>query len=327
MTCPSDDTSDHASIDAELVSELTESILAETRTRHLGCEHIPNREAVGRLIDLLRQMAFPGFFDSRTLTPRNLPLHVQELLARISIASQEQIRSVIRYLAHSNAQTPCDLVSGEPDAVAARITRQFMARLPEIRRLIALDVQAAFDGDPAAIHTDEVVFCYPGLDAIFAHRIAHELTRLHVPLLPRLIQELAHNATGIDIHPGATIGESFFIDHGTGVVIGETTEIGDHCRIYQGVTLGAKSFQRDETGRLVRGVKRHPTIGDRVTIYAGAVILGGDTIIGDDCVINGSVFLTRSVPPGHIVRQKSPELVMRSNPMNRERNSVVDAGG
>ncbi|MCB0900452.1 MAG: serine acetyltransferase, partial [Actinobacteria bacterium] len=184
-------------------------------------------------------------------------------------------------------------------------------------RLIALDVQAAFDGDPAAIHTDEVVFCYPGLEAILSHRIAHALTRLHVPLLPRLIQELAHNATGIDIHPGATIGESFFIDHGTGVVIGETTVIGDHCRIYQGVTLGAKSFQRDETGRLVRGVKRHPTIGNRVTIYAGAVILGGDTVIGDDCVINGSVFLTRSVPPGHIVRQKSPELVMRSNPMNR----------
>jgi serine O-acetyltransferase len=174
-------------------------------------------------------------------------------------------------------------------------------------------VLAAFDGDPAATHTDEVIFSYPGLEAVLDHRFAHELLRLGVPLLPRIISEQAHSRTGIDIHPGAQIGRSFFIDHGAGVVIGETAVIGDHVKIYQGVTLGAKSFDKDERGRLVRGRKRHPTIGDRVTIYAGAVILGGDTIIGDDCVISGGVFLSQSVPPRHVVRQKQPELVMRSN--------------
>ena len=312
MTAPLNGNPDgRCEIDPELVKVLTASILDERRTRHLGGKHIPNHDAVSHLMDLLRELMFPGFFDQRSLSPANMPLHVQELVSRIMLAMQEQVRAVIRYM--TAAELDCGGLGSDPDEAARCIAASFVETLPAIRRLLALDVQAAYDGDPAAVHTDEVVFCYPGLEAIFSHRIAHALTRLGVPLLPRLIQELAHNKTGIDIHPGASIGESFFIDHGTGVVIGETTEIGTHCRVYQGVTLGAKSFEKDDNGRLIRGVKRHPTIGNRVTIYAGAVILGGDTIIGDDCVINGSVFLTRSVPPGHIVRQKSPELVMRTN--------------
>ena len=164
-------------------------------------------------------------------------------------------------------------------------------------------------------HTDETIFCYPGVRALWMHRIAHELFTLRVPLIPRIIAEHAHELTGIDIHPGATIGESFFIDHGTGVVIGETTVIGDHCKVYQGVTLGAKSFEKDSRGKLKRGTKRHPTLGNHVTVYAGSTILGGDTIIGDNCVIAGGVFLMRSVDVGHTVR--GPKAAVRLNE-NRE---------
>jgi serine O-acetyltransferase len=160
---------------------------------------------------------------------------------------------------------------------------------------------------------DEVILCYPGVDAVFVHRTAHLLHGMGVPLVPRMMSELAHGRTGIDIHPAARIGSAFFIDHGTGVVIGETAEIGDHVKIYQGVTIGAKSIERDADGRVVRGRKRHPTIGSRVTIYADSVILGGDTVVGDDCVVSGAVFLTQSAPAGHIVRAKQPELVLRTN--------------
>jgi serine O-acetyltransferase len=172
-------------------------------------------------------------------------------------------------------------------------------------------VQAAYDGDPAAHHTDETIFCYPGIRALWMHRVAHELYTENVPLIPRIIAEHAHELTGIDIHPGATIGNSFFIDHGTGVVIGETTIIGNHCKVYQGVTLGARSFEREADGGLKRGTKRHPTLGDSVTVYAGATILGGDTTIGDHCIIAGGVFLVRSIEAGHTVR--GPKAGMRLN--------------
>ena len=305
----------------DLVDRLTRSILDEPRLRHLGITHLPDRHAVAELVEQIREIAFPGFFNRRGLTHENLPVHVQELLARVTLQLEEQIRAVLRYMQSSDEQgaptppvaRPEPRSTTECDHKARDIARRFLDELPEIRRLLALDVQAAYDGDPAALHTDETIFCYPGVDAIFAHRIAHALYRLGVPLLPRIIHEMAHSRTGIDIHPGARIGESFFIDHGGGVVIGETTRIGHHVRIYQGVTLGAKSFSKDAKGRLVRdGRQRHPTIGNRVTIYAGAVILGGDTVIGDDCVIAGSVYITESVPPGRIVRQMRSELIVRS---------------
>lgn len=303
-------------VSTELVRKLTESILGEARTRHLGHAPLPSREAVAELVELVRQLMFPGFFERRGLTEENLALHVQELTARILLQSEEQLRSALRYGQDVGAGVGAGggaMDGAACDRRARELSRAFVERLPEVRAMLALDVQAAFDGDPAALHSDETIFCYPGVDAVFSHRVAHELYRMGVPLLPRIIQELSHSRTGIDIHPGATIGRSFFIDHGGAVVIGETTVIGEGVRIYQGVTLGAKSFERDAKGRLVRGKKRHPTIGNRVTIFAGAVILGGDTVIGDDCVINGSVFVTQSVPAGHIVRQKQPELVMRTN--------------
>ncbi len=187
-----------------------------------------------------------------------------------------------------------------------------MEQIPELRKILATDVQAAYDGDPACQSLDEVIFCYPGLEAITVYRLAHRLWQLDIPFIPRMMSEWAHSRTGIDIHPGATIGKHFFIDHGTGVVIGETCDIGEHVKIYQGVTLGALSFPTDGEGKLVRGRKRHPTIEDRVVIYANATILGGLTIIGHDSVIGSSVWLTRSVEPNTTVVLEKPDLNIRS---------------
>lgn len=194
-----------------------------------------------------------------------------------------------------------------PGADAKQIVSRFVAQLPEVKRLVETDVQAAYEGDPAATSPMEVVMAYPGLYAVTIHRLAHELYRLGVPIIPRIMSELAHSKTGIDIHPGATIGEHFFIDHGTGVVVGETTVIGRNVKLYQGVTLGALSFDKDPvTGALVKGVKRHPNVEDNVVIYAGATILGGKTTIGHDSEIGGNVWLKDSVPPNSRVYNKPP---------------------
>ena len=194
-----------------------------------------------------------------------------------------------------------------------QITLSLLERLPEIRRTLATDVQAAYDGDPACKSLDEVIFCYPGLDAITVHRIAHELYLRQVPFIPRMMAEWSHKETGIDIHPGATIGDSFFIDHGTGVVIGETTVIGKHVKLYQGVTLGALSFPTDADGNIIRTMKRHPTIENHVVVYASATILGGDTTVGHHSVIGSSVWLTRSVQPHTTVTLEKPKLRMRAD--------------
>ncbi len=199
-----------------------------------------------------------------------------------------------------------------PHRDAGATTAAFVARLPEVRRLVETDIDAAYDGDPAATSRMEVVMAYPGLYAVTIHRLAHELYRLEVPILPRVMSELAHSKTGIDIHPGATIGERFFIDHGTGVVIGETTVIGRNVRLYQGVTLGGLSFDKDGNGALVKGLKRHPNIEDNVVIYANATILGGGTTIGHDSEIGGNVWLKDSVPPFSRVYNKPPAPVIKT---------------
>jgi serine O-acetyltransferase len=271
---------------------------------------------VRALLDDLRRLMFPGYFDPDPLWDGELEAHVTRLCARIARALEEELRAVMRYGRrpgqHGGERVVPEGLDGE--AYVRRVVEAFLGELPGVRGLLALDVRAAYDGDPAAENTDEIILCYPGLEAIFVHRVAHVLYRLGVPVLARVMSERAHSATGIDIHPGAQIGESFFIDHGSATVIGETSVIGRQVKVYQGVTLGARSFPRDERGRVIRGIKRHPTIGDRVTIYAGAVILGGDTTIGDDSVIAGGVFVTASVPPGHVVQQTRPELVLRPAP-------------
>ncbi len=198
-------------------------------------------------------------------------------------------------------------------AEAFRIMSAFYTKLPAIRTLLVEDVRAAYDGDPAALNYAEVQLAYPGMLAITSHRIAHELYKLEVPVVPRIMSEWTHSKTGVDIHPGASIGHGFFIDHATGVVIGETTEIGDHVKIYQGVTLGAKSFPLDEQGHPIKKIKRHPTVEDRVVIYANAIVLGGDTVIGHGSTIGGSVFLMESVPPNSFVTNKRPELHIKTH--------------
>lgn len=297
-----------------LVDRIVDSYVADPVTRHVDRGYLPSRDEVIRIIDLLFEISYPGFFGRQNLSFKNVRYYVGELLPRLAQALYMQ---VFLALCHLNEVEGNYDPSGPNDQAipfdhsARELSQQFLDQIPEIREALSLDVQAAFDGDPASANTDEVIFAYPGLIAVTVYRFAHELYKKEVPLIPRTMSEWAHQRTGIDIHPGARIGRSFFIDHGTGVVIGETTDIGDNVKIYQSVTLGALSFLKDERGRMVRGYKRHPTVRDNVTLYANATILGGDTVLGESSTIGGSTFVTSSVPPGCTVTTTPPELKVR----------------
>lgn len=267
----------------------------------------PSRLAVKSVIKDLRRVLFPGYFGDEMLTPFTSPEYfIGETLIQIERVLREQIVLAMTYTSDDRDAAEVDparyLCGGTtPEHIcerASEVCTVFFDELPSIQRVLLTDVQALYDGDPAAGSKEEVIFSYPGLYAIYVYRIAHVLYEQNVPIIPRIMTELAHSGTGIDIGAGAQIGEYFFIDHGTGVVIGETTVIGEHVKLYQGVTLGAKSFAVKADGTLVKGNKRHPNIGSNVVIYAGATILGGDTYIGDNCVIGGNVWLTHSVEPG-----------------------------
>ncbi|HYU33873.1 MAG TPA: serine O-acetyltransferase EpsC [Thermoanaerobaculia bacterium] len=262
---------------------------------HIDPEHrLPSRKAVVRILENLFAVLYPGFYGVQHLTQENVEYHVGALLDDIAAELYEQVVLACHFEADSGNG---EGITGRAESAVER----FLGRLPALRRLLTLDVEAAMDGDPAARSFAEIIFAYPGLEAITVQRIAHELWNLRVPLLPRIMTEVAHSVTGIDIHPGARVGESFFIDHGTGVVIGETAVIGKSVKIYQGVTLGALSFPKDERGRLVRDTKRHPTLGDNVVVYAGATILGGDTVVGEGAIIGGNTWVVESVAPGERV--------------------------
>jgi serine O-acetyltransferase len=258
---------------------------------------LPSRDVVVACVERLRSVFFPGYFGTPDLHDESLHYYIGSTLDRVLRDLEEQIRRGIAFAERHDFET-CDHCGQR----AAEITRAFMGRLPEVRRLVATDVEAAYEGDPALKIKAEAIFSYPGVFAVTNQRIAHELHVLGVPLIPRMITEHAHAATGIDIHPGARIGERFFIDHGTGVVIGETAVIGNHVTIYQGVTLGAKSFPKDEKGNPIKGIDRHPVVEDDVVIYAGATILGRN-VIGRGSSIGGNVWLTNGVPPGSRVTQ------------------------
>jgi serine O-acetyltransferase len=258
---------------------------------------LPARDALDEVIADLRAVLFPVHFGAAHLSNDGIRNYVGHRLDSALCTLEEQVR---RGMLFASARGDGDFDASECRAV--EVTREFARRLPAVRTLLGSDARAAYEGDPAATSPDEAVFCYPGITAITHHRIAHQLYELGVPLIPRIIAELAHGATGIDIHPGARIGGSFFIDHGTGVVIGETCIIGERVRLYQGVTLGAKSFPTDEHGRPLKGRPRHPIVEDDVTIYAGATILGRITI-GRGSSIGGNVWLTRSVSPGSRISQ------------------------
>ncbi len=272
---------------------------------HVDYEPIPSRESVIKIIKSMRAMIFPGYFSSGKLDPVNLKYTMGQLAASVFDLLSEQICHSVRHdcLRYNQPCSDCG-EKGHELALA------FLDTIPQLRRLLSNDVRATFDGDPAAHSYDEIIFSYPGVFALMVHRIAHRLNELGIPLLPRIMTEYAHSITGIDIHPGAQIGERFVIDHGTGVVIGETTRIGNNVRIYQGVTLGALSLPID-AGEIYRGKKRHPTIEDDVIIYSGATILGGDTTIGKRSVIGGNVWITESVPPNTKVVLERPKLIYR----------------
>jgi serine O-acetyltransferase len=308
----------------EMVERIVASYDSLPATRHVDRTYLPNREETIELLQLILELLYPGFLGRQHLNKHNVRFHVGDLLPRIGEVAYHQINNCLCYSAES--QNPGSLAGRMLDDQAEAITLSFIEDIPHIREMLAADAQAAFDGDPAAMNTDEVVLAYPGLLAISVYRVANSFHVRGVPLMPRIMTEWAHNQTGIDIHPGATIGRSFFIDHGTGVVIGETTEIGNFVKIYQGVTLGALSFPKDDRGRVIRSAKRHPTVRDNVTIYANAIVLGGETVLGKGSVIGGSVFLTSSVPPDSVVTFNPPELRFRNRSGAGPDKPAPDAG-
>jgi serine O-acetyltransferase len=295
----------------ELTGEFLDSYRGDARARRISQRYLPSREAIVEILEGVLDLMYPGYFGRRDLNSDNLGAHVGQSVAALAPKLEREMEHCLCYGREREAQREQELGRPEFGECAPRaheLAEIFLGRLPEIRSMLIRDVQAAFDGDPAATNLDEVILAYPGVLAVSVYRIAHALYDLGVPMMARIMTEWAHSKTGADIHPGANIGTAFFIDHATGVVIGETTDIGDGVKLYQGVTLGALSFPRDASGQIIRGKKRHPTVESGSTLYANATVLGGQTVVGADSVIGGSVFLTRSVPPRSRVSLKEPEL-------------------
>ncbi|MDR1658082.1 MAG: serine acetyltransferase [Deltaproteobacteria bacterium] len=291
----------------DIVSAIIDSYRSDEYLIRVDSTYQINKEIIIDLLEKLRSLIYIGFFSHKPLKFDSIEYHVGELVEDISHNLQKQICRALRH------RKP----DGDFDHESAVITHRFLSRIPALRSLLATDVEASYEGDPAAFSKDEIILSYPGIYAITVNRLAHELYLLGVPLIPRMMTEHAHSLTGIDIHPGATIGHHLFIDHGTGLVIGETTVIGNHVKIYQGVTLGALSTRG---GHLLDGVKRHPTIESHVTIYAGASILGGSTVIGEGVVIGSNAFITTSIPEKTKVSVKNTDLQFMTDkkPVSKE---------
>ncbi|MDR0455879.1 MAG: serine O-acetyltransferase [Treponema sp.] len=288
---------------AKSIDSLMETYGSYGMVNHSGGANLPGRENIARIVQGLDELIFPGFRENQGLDHSNLRLITAE---KVNYLARELIREVEKSLAFSVRSGSLSCGHDGCHAAAELIVESFFEELPAIRRALSLDMQANFRGDPAARSVEEVILSYPGFQAVTVHRLAHYFWKAQVPLIPRMMSELIHGSTGIDIHPGAQIGESFFIDHGTGIVIGETAIIGKNVKLYQGVTLGALSVKKEEGGQ-----KRHPTIEDDVTIYSHATILGGQTIIGRGSIIGGNVWITESVPPNTTVYTRAGEQVLR----------------
>jgi serine O-acetyltransferase len=295
------------------LEEIKQALLASYRSHgginHLDGVNLPSQESVNQLAADCMHLLFPGYFEESSLTEQELPARVDRLLGQIDRRLVAEIEKCLRFAKVE-----------DPAATARQHTTTFLAQFPELRRIIKTDVDAAYAGDPAARSVEEIILAYPCVLVISLQRLAHVLYHLRVPLLPRMLTEYGHERTGCDIHPGAQLGSHFFIDHGTGVVIGETATVGSHVKLYQGVTLGAKSFEVDNEGRPIKGVKRHPDIGDHVTIYAHATILGGDTHVGAHSIIGSNVWLLKSIPGESVAYFKGDNLVIRSR---RKQESLV----
>lgn len=295
-----------------LIERIVDTYAEIGSINHLGHSPLPNYEAVVSILEDLKAVLYPGYRYRDGLHMANLTYHVGNLVDSLHDRLTEQFARALRHDSHEGSVRALQH-SLEFEDRGRALALQFLEQLPALRKLLALDAEAAHRGDPASHSIDEVIFCYPGFEAITVYRLAHLLYRLDVPLIPRMMSEWVHGKTGIDIHPGAEIGRHFFIDHGTGVVIGETCHIGDWVKIYQGVTLGSLSFPTDSNGEPIRGVKRHPTIEHRVVIYANATVLGGQTVIGHDSVIGSSVWITQSVNPRTTVSLEKPRLRVRTS--------------
>ncbi|MCR5798520.1 MAG: serine O-acetyltransferase [Lachnospiraceae bacterium] len=292
----------------DLAGELNKNYEEVDLLNAYGKRKLPDRDRIIVIIKAIRRLMFPGYFGQVAFEKTTSHYFAGEMLSSIIEELKKQIVIALNYYNTDEAND-----QNVPDE-AEKICYDFASTFPDVQRILLTDIQAGFDGDPAAKSKEAIIFSYPGFNAIFVYRIAHELYKLKVPFIPRIMTEYAHSRTGIDINPGATIGEYFFIDHGTGVVIGETTEIGNNVKIYQGVTLGALSTRQ---GQLLSEVKRHPTIRDNVTIYANASVLGGETVIGANSTIGGSAFITESVPPNTRVSVKKPELSFKGDENNK----------
>ena len=298
---------------SDVVLSIHETCMNETAfAKGEDAVRLPNRGEIIGLIKDLRRVIFPGYFGEEHLSDVVPDYFLGNMLTDIYRRLSTQIEMALMYRMKGSAE------EATVKAEAGRICNAFIGKIPEIQKALLMDVQAAFDGDPAADSKEDIIFSYPGLFAIYVYRMAHELYLMKVPFIPRIMTEYAHNKTGIDINPGATIGHYFCIDHGTGIVIGETTRIGDYVKLYQGVTLGALSTRK---GQALSGTMRHPTIESYVTIYAGSTILGGDTVIGEGSVSGGNTFITDSVPPYSRVSMKAPELTISSS---RKKEDVWD---
>ncbi len=298
----------HDAIKAALLA----SYEADGGINHLDGVNLPSQESVNALARDVMHLLFPGYFEETGFAKKDVPAMVTRLLGVIDQRLGSEIEKCLRFARHA-----------DPAGQARAITMNVLGRFPQLRKLVQTDVTAAFHGDPAARSVEEIILAYPCVLVISLQRFAHELYLLGVPLLPRMISEYAHERTGADLHPGAEIGTHFFIDHCTGVVVGETARLGDHVKLYQGVTLGAKSFEVDGAGNPVKGVKRHPDIGAHVTIYAHATILGGDTHIGPHSVIGGNVWLLESIPENSITYYKGDDLIIR--PRQKKESMVAEA--
>ena len=306
----------------EALPELTYRMVATYtelgKINHLGHSSLPSTEAVVDIIEDLKEVLYPGYGRRQNLHLGNVAYHVGDIVDGLHDKLTDQFARALRHECAASELEEDFLVMGQQRAI------QFLDRLPDIRAVLADDVQAAYDGDPAAKGLDEIIFCYPGVEAVTIYRMAHEIHLLDVPLIPRMMTEYAHRKTGVDIHPGARVGGSFFIDHATGVVIGETTDIGDLVKLYQGVTLGALSFPKDANGNIIRTMKRHPTIEDDVVVYANATILGGKTVIGHHAVVGSNVWLTESVAPYTVVSMEKPSLRFKESSDSRKLDFVPD---
>jgi len=290
----------------DIVEKITETYEDEQGINHIEGFNLPNEAEVTEILYRIMEIIFPGYTGRKKLSKKSIKYFVGESVTEIYPELLSQIMRSVRYNCSLKKCDDCNVFE-----IAENTAGKVIEALPEIRNIMKDDVMAAYEGDPAAASLDEIILSYPGIKAITIQRIAHILYKENIPLIPRMLTEYAHRITGIDIHPGAVLGRAVFIDHGTGVVIGETAEIGDNVKIYQGVTLGALSFPKDECGKIIKGAKRHPTIENNVTIYSGATILG-DICIGEGAVVGGNVWLTKSVPSGSKISIAPPELTIRT---------------